>query len=123
VRFDAINPCPALTTDELDTYCGKHGLVLPASLRRQLLDQNGGAPNADTSVPLPDGDETDLFCLFGLMMRDASSELAGIVETYAGVFRRDSSRSRMTPVETYSSSPATTSFGSGTTSRTVGSRA
>ena len=54
MRFDAINPGPALTSVELDAYCGKHGLVLPASLRRQLLDQNGGAPSADPLVPLPD---------------------------------------------------------------------
>ena len=84
MRFDAINPGPALTLEELDSYCGKHGLVLPDPLRRQLLDQNGGAPSADLSVALPDGDQTDLFCFFGLLMRDVSSELAWVVETYAG---------------------------------------
>jgi hypothetical protein len=83
MRFDAINPGPALTPSELDAYCERHGLALPASLRSQLLDQNGGAPTADTSVPLPDGDETDLFCLFGLEMHDPSSELAWVIETYA----------------------------------------
>lgn len=84
MRFDAIHPGPALKPDDLDAYCGAHKLALPDSLRRQLLDQNGGAPSADIFVPLPDGDETDLFCLFGLMMRDASSELARVVEIYAG---------------------------------------
>jgi len=61
-----------------------HGLVLPASLRRQLLDQNGGAPKADIGVELADGDETDLFDVFGLKMRHMSSELAWVVETCAG---------------------------------------
>ena len=50
----------------------------------QLLDQNGGAPSDDIVVPLSAGDETDLFCLFGLGMRDESSELAWVAETYAG---------------------------------------
>jgi hypothetical protein len=84
MRFDAIDPGPALTRAELDAYCEEHGLALPASLERQLLDQNGGAPSADTSVPLTDGAETDLFCLFGLTMRHEASELALVAETYAG---------------------------------------
>jgi hypothetical protein len=84
MRFDAIDPGPALTTAELDAYCEEHGLALPGSLKHQLLDQNGGAPSADTSVPLPGGDETDLFCFFGLTMRHEASELAWVVETYAG---------------------------------------
>jgi hypothetical protein len=33
-------------------------------------------------VYLPDGDETDVFFLFGVKMRELSSELAWIVETY-----------------------------------------
>src|SRR5438552_2438609 len=83
MRFEAINAGPALTSDALDAYCEKHGLALPVSLRRQLLDQNGGAPSAEIAIRLPDGSETDLFGLFGLMMRDVSSELAWCVETYA----------------------------------------
>jgi hypothetical protein len=84
MRFDAINSGPALASGELDAYCDEHGLVLPVSLRRQLLDQNGGAPRADVSVALPDGDETELLSVFGLMMRNVSSELAWVVETYSG---------------------------------------
>jgi len=84
MRFDAVNAGPALTARELDAYCAEHRLVLPASLRRQLLDQNGGAPRADISVALPGRDESELLSLFGLMMRDVSSELAWVVETYSG---------------------------------------
>jgi hypothetical protein len=84
VRFDAIYAGPKLTSRELDSYCQEHGLVLPVSLTQQLLDQNGGAPTADVLARLPDGDETDMFTLFGVKMRHESSELAWNVEVFAG---------------------------------------
>jgi hypothetical protein len=84
VRFEATNPGPALTPSELDAYCDGHGLGLPASLRTQLLDQNGGVPTAEVSVRLPDGDETDILSVFGLKMHAPASELVWVIETYAG---------------------------------------
>lgn len=84
MRFDAIDSGPALSPTEVDAYCETHGLALPASLRNQLLDQSGGAPRKDLSVPLPGGDETDIFSVFGLEMREPASELAWIADTYAG---------------------------------------
>jgi hypothetical protein len=84
VRFDAINPGPPLTPAELDAYCAANRLALPEPLRRQLLDQNGGAPTAEVRVDLPGGDETELLGLFGIRMRNLSAELAWNAETFTG---------------------------------------
>jgi SMI1 / KNR4 family (SUKH-1) len=84
MRFDAINPGPPLSAAELDEYCAAHDLALPDPLRRQLLDQNGGAPTAEVLVALPDGDETELLGLFGIGMHDVSAELAWNAQTMSG---------------------------------------
>jgi SMI1/KNR4 family protein SUKH-1 len=79
-----INGGSALTPGAIDAYCAEHGMKLPDALRRQLQEQNGGAPRTDYYVSLPDGDVTELYSFFGLGMPDTSSELAWVAETAEG---------------------------------------
>ena len=81
MRFDAINPGPALTDDALSAYCAEHGLALPKSLRAQLLDQNGGAPEDDFLVTV-DGHQEELMSFFGANMGDPATELAWNAATF-----------------------------------------
>jgi hypothetical protein len=84
MRFDAIKPGPRLTRDVLDAYCVQHGITLPAPLRRQLLEQNGGAPRAECLVRIPKVGVEEVFDFFGVGMSDISSELAWNIETFTG---------------------------------------
>ena len=82
MRFDVINGGPALTPDAIDGYCAEHGMKLPDALRRQLLEQNGGAPHSDYYVRLANGGVEELFSFFGLRMPAISSELAWVAATF-----------------------------------------
>jgi hypothetical protein len=81
MRFDAINEGPALTEDAVASYCAEHDLEIPAPLRRQLLDQNGGAPREEALVSIQDN-EDELMSFFGIGMPDRSSELAWVAKTF-----------------------------------------
>ena len=59
----------------------KHDKV--AALKVQLLDQNGGAPEADVIVSVA-GREEELFSFFGVGMKDEGTEIAGVAKTLDG---------------------------------------
>jgi hypothetical protein len=84
MRFEAIHPGPPLTPDALDAYAQQHSIELPGSLRRQLLEQNGGAPWQEFCVRLPGGTFEVVASFFGVGMADQSLELAWMVATFAG---------------------------------------
>jgi SMI1 / KNR4 family (SUKH-1) len=83
MRFDAINPGPAIDRERLDLYRREHDLSLPESLAAQLLEQNGGAPRDDLFVVVGD-EETELSSFFGVDMADQATELAWNAATFRG---------------------------------------
>jgi SMI1 / KNR4 family (SUKH-1) len=83
MRFDVINPGPALDRERLDLYLEEHSLTVPESLASQLLEQNGGAPRDDLLVRVGD-DETELSSFFGVDMPDQATELAWNAATLVG---------------------------------------
>ncbi|SRR6266508_6508526 len=83
MKFPAIGSGPSLDMRRVREYASAKGLVIPAPLERQLIDQNGGIPEAD--VELVFGREsTDVMRVFGIDMPSEACELSWIAETYAG---------------------------------------
>jgi hypothetical protein len=77
MRFDAINSGPPVTAEDVEAYGQANSLSLPAALKRQLVEQNGGAPKADAFIDI-DGRAEELLSFFGIRMGEPSSELAWI---------------------------------------------
>src|SRR4051812_14357484 len=81
MRFQAIGSGPLLSREAIQAYESANGLSVPDALKRQLLDQNGGAPVAEIYIDVADREE-ELMSFFGIDMHDASSEIAWVARTF-----------------------------------------
>jgi hypothetical protein len=64
-------------------YASATGVVIPVALERQLVDQNGGIPDAEVELAFGSG-STDVMRVFGIDMEADVCELWWIAETYEG---------------------------------------
>ncbi len=83
MQFDVVNPGPPVDRQRLSLYCTENSLVLPESLRSQLVDQNGGSPCADLFIRVG-GDYEELMSFFGVDMPNRATELAWNANVFRG---------------------------------------